>query len=56
MSRTLLEGAIVVVLLWIAWCIGSMLAPWIGMRLRKRRSSRKSPPDQKNKPPYIIDI
>ena len=55
MSPTLLEGAIAILLLWIAWRIGSLLAPWIVRRFRDRRSAGKAPPAPKNKPP-IIDI
>jgi hypothetical protein len=56
MSPTLLEGAIAVLLVWIAWRIGSLLYPWFVRRLRERRSARKPPSDRENKPPYIIDI
>ena len=55
MSPTLLEGAIAVLLVGIAIWIGIILAAWLQQRARKR-SSTKPPPDQKNKPPYIIDI
>jgi len=51
MSPTLLEGAIAVVLVWIAWRIGSLLAPRIAGRFKRRPSS-----DKKNKPPPTIDI
>ena len=56
MTPTLLEGAIAIILLFIAWRIGSLLAPLILRRFKRRSSSDKSPPDQKNKPPRIIDI
>lgn len=51
MSPTLLEGATAILLLWIAWKIGSLLAPRIIRKLRQRY-----PSDRKNKRPYIIDI
>ena len=54
MTPTLLEGAIAILLVWIAWQIGSLLAPRI-MRRFKGRAGKKTP-DQKNKPPYTIDI
>jgi hypothetical protein len=52
MSPTLLEGAIAVFLVWIAWRIGVLLAPWV---IRRFRSPTQKPPDRKSKPPYIID-
>ena len=52
MSPTLLEGAIAILLVWIAWRIGVLLAPHISQRFR----SRKQPPDRKNKPPPVIDV
>jgi hypothetical protein len=54
MTPTLLEGAIAVLLLWISWRIGSLLAPRIMRRFKGR--SGKTPPDRKDKPPFIIDI
>jgi len=51
MSPTLLEGAIAVLLLWIAWRIGSLLAPRIMARFRQRSAANK-----KNKTPPTIDI
>jgi len=57
MTPTLLEGAIAILLVWIAWQIGSLLAPRIIRRFKGRSSSGKTPPDRKNKPPpFIIDI
>ena len=56
MSETLMEGVIVVLLVWIAWRIGSILAPRLIRRFRGRRSQGKTPPDHENKPPHIIDI
>jgi len=56
MSFTLLEGAIAIVIVVIAWRIGVLLAPRIMHRWAQRRSRGKAPPDQKDKPPYIIDI
>jgi hypothetical protein len=51
MSPTLLEGAIAIFLIWIAWQIGVILAPWI---IRKFR--RPKPPGQKNSPSKTIDV
>ncbi|MGA3170456.1 MAG: hypothetical protein ABSE62_05530 [Chthoniobacteraceae bacterium] len=56
MSPTLLEGVIAVLLIWIAWRIGSLLAPRIIRRFRVRSSRGKASPDDKGKPPNIIDI
>jgi hypothetical protein len=57
MSPTLLEGAIAILLVWIAWRIGSLLGPRIIRRFRQRYPrGQKAPPDRKDKPPYIIDI
>jgi hypothetical protein len=53
MSPTLLEGAIAILLVLIAWRIGVLLAPWFVRRFR--RPGRK-PPDRKDKPPHIIDV
>jgi hypothetical protein len=55
MSATLLEWAIAILLLWIAWRIGAMLAPWIVRRLRDSYHGWQRPPDRKNKPPYSPD-
>ncbi len=55
MTPTLLEGAIVAVLIWIAWRIGSILTPIILQRLRDKRAAAKTPPDRKDKPPVVID-
>ena len=55
MSFTLLEGVIAIVLIWIAWRIGSLLAPYVIYRMKSRRASRKFPPERKDKPPIIID-
>jgi hypothetical protein len=55
MSFTLMEGAIVVFLLWIAWRIGRILGPYILRRMRDRSAPPKFPPDRKDKPPIIID-
>jgi hypothetical protein len=52
MSPTLLEGAIAILLVWIAWRIGVLLAPHIIRRFK----ARKQPPDRKTKPPTIIDV
>ena len=52
MSFTLMEGAIVVVLLWIAWSIGRILAPWIVRRWRDRHHPDIKPPDR-NKPTFL---
>jgi hypothetical protein len=52
MSPTLLEGAIAIFLVWIAWRIGVLLAPIV---MRKLRAGRK-PRDPKEKPPHIIDV
>ena len=52
MSPTLLEGAIAVFLVWVAWRIGVLLTPWF---IRRFRRPGQKPPDRKNKPPYIID-
>jgi hypothetical protein len=54
MTPTLMESAIAILLVWIAWQIGSLLAPRI-MRRFKGRPGKKTP-DEKNKPPYTIDI
>jgi hypothetical protein len=53
MSPTLLEGAIAILLVWIAWRIGILLTPWFIHRFRR---ARPRPSDQKNKPPNFIDI
>ncbi len=53
MSPTLLEGVIAILLVWIAWRIGVLLAPLVIRRFRDGRVQK--PPDRKNKPPYIID-
>jgi hypothetical protein len=53
MSPTLLEGAIAILLVWIAWRIGILLTPWF---LHRFRGARQKPPGQKNKPPKFIDI
>ncbi len=52
MSPTLMEGAIAVFLVLIAWRIGCLLAPWFVRRFRRPGPDR---PDRKNKPPFIID-
>jgi hypothetical protein len=52
MSPTLLEGAIAILLVWIAWRIGVLLAPWV---IRRFRPQGQKPPNRKDKPPYIID-
>jgi hypothetical protein len=52
MSPTLLEGAIAVILLIVAWGIGSALTPYLLRRFR----SRKNLPNRKDKPPRTIDI
>jgi len=52
MSPTLLEGAIAVLILWIAWRIGVLLTPWFLHRIMKPR--KKEPGDKK--PPQIKDI
>ena len=52
MSPTLLEGAIAILLVWIAWRIGVLIAPLITRRLK----SRKKPRDPIDKPPFIIDV
>jgi hypothetical protein len=51
MSPTLLEGAIAILLVWIAWRIGVLIAPLITRRLK----SRKKPRDGKGNPP-VIDV
>jgi hypothetical protein len=51
MSPTLLEGAIAILLVWIAWRIGVLLTPCIIRRFK----SRKNPRDPKDPPP-IIDV
>jgi hypothetical protein len=51
MSPTLLEGAIAVLLVWIAWRIGVLLTPWVIRRFRRE----PKPPNRKDKPPFIID-
>ena len=56
MSPTLLEGVIAILLVWIAWRIGSLLAPRIIRRFRVRSRRDKTSTDQKGKPPNIIDI
>jgi hypothetical protein len=55
MTPTLLEGATAIFLVWIAWQIGSLLAPRI-LRRFKRGGSSPGKPDEKNKPPRTIDI
>jgi hypothetical protein len=52
MSPTLLEGAIAILLVWIAWRIGVVLTRLILRRFRERRN----PPEKKDKPPFIIDV
>jgi len=52
MSPTLLEGAIAIFLVWIAWRIGVLLGPWFARRFKGRRK----PANPKDKPPNIIDI
>ena len=54
MSPTLLEGAIAILLVWIAWRIGALLAPHITSRL-KARNALKKPRDGKGNPP-VIDV
>jgi len=65
MSPTLLEGATAIILLWIAWRIGSLLAPRIIWRWRQRHTpghkwqkpeKQSNPPDSENKPPFTVDI
>jgi hypothetical protein len=56
MSYTLLEGAIALFLLWIAWRIGSLIAPRILRRFREQRQGAKTPQDRQEKPPKIVDI
>jgi hypothetical protein len=53
MSPTLLEGTIAIFLLWSAWRIGVLLAPWV---IRRFRQPGQKPPDRKDKPPHTIDI
>jgi hypothetical protein len=53
MSPTLLEGAIAILLVWIAWRIGVMLSPWVVYKLT-RRGPRK--PGEKKPPSKIIDV
>jgi len=55
MSPTLLEGAIALLLVWLGWRIGALIAPWIVKRFRNRTRVEKPPQNQKKKPPYIID-
>jgi hypothetical protein len=52
MSPTLLEGAIAILLVWIAWTIGTMLA----RRLSRRFKVREIPNDENDKKPPIIDV
>jgi hypothetical protein len=47
MSPTLLEGAIAILLVWIAWRIGRLLAPWIARRFRDRPSRWDRPANRK---------
>jgi hypothetical protein len=51
MSPTLLEGAIAILLVWIAWRIGSLLAPHIVRRFRERASRWEKPPSRKSQDP-----
>jgi hypothetical protein len=53
MSPTLLEGAIALFLVWIAWRIGVLLSPWV---IRKFRSNNPKSTDQKDPPSKIIDV
>ena len=52
MSPTLLEGAIAILLVWIAWRIGLLLTPWVVRRFKLQ----KKPADRNTKPPNIIDV
>jgi len=53
MSPTLLEGAIALLLVWIAWRIGAILSPWV---MRRYRQQRRKNGDRKDPPSNIIDI
>jgi hypothetical protein len=55
MSPTLLEGAIAVLLVWIAWRIGCLLAPRIVRRFRDRSPRWQRPLNRKEKPPIFTD-
>ena len=50
MTPTLLESAIAILLVWIAWQIGSLIAPRIVRRFKERKDKTT---DQNNKPPFI---
>jgi hypothetical protein len=53
MSPTLLEGAIALILVWIAWQIGVILTPLV---IRKFRRPKPDSTDQKKPPSKIIDV
>jgi hypothetical protein len=53
MSPTLLEGAIAIFLVWIAWKIGVLLSPWVIHKLRRKKPDLT---DQKTPSSKIIDV
>jgi len=60
MSPTWLEIAVAILLLWIAWRIGLLLAPWIIAKFRARFSSTSSAAatnaaNHKVKPPALTN-
>lgn len=54
MTPTLLEGAIALLLLWLAWRIGRIVGPWMWRKLRGNRPGRHGR-GGKN-PPTVIDV
>jgi beta-lactamase regulating signal transducer with metallopeptidase domain len=46
MTPTLLEIAVAILLLWVAWRLALLLTPWVLKRIRGRRTAPSQPPNK----------